>query len=37
MGEGHGYHYEIIEFLRRMEGMGGNAMLTIPTDSVTFS
>ena len=36
MGEDHGYHYEIIEFLRRMEGMGGNAMLTIPTDSVYF-
>lgn len=36
MGYDHGYHYEIIEFLRRMECMGGNAMLTIPTEAVYF-
>lgn len=34
MGEDRGWHYETIDFLRRMEGSGGNAMLTIPTESV---
>lgn len=36
MGEDHGYHYETIEFLRKMEGVGKNAMITIPTDTVYF-
>lgn len=36
MGEDHGYHYETIEFLRKMEGSGDNAMITIPTETVYF-
>ena len=36
MGLDHGYHYEIITFLNKMENMGGNAKLTIPTKSVYF-
>lgn len=36
MGEDHGYHYETIEFLRKMERSGDNAMLTIPTETVYF-
>ncbi|MCI9077851.1 MAG: hypothetical protein HFH68_02845 [Lachnospiraceae bacterium] len=36
MIEGHGYHYEIITFLRQMEGDNYLDSLTIPTDKVYF-
>ncbi|MCC8137175.1 MAG: hypothetical protein LIO76_03780 [Clostridiales bacterium] len=36
MGEGHGYHYEISDFLYRMEAAGEHALITIPTQYVYF-
>lgn len=36
MGEDHGYHYETIEFLNRMEHAGANALIQIPTHYVYF-
>ena len=36
MVDGHGYHYETIEFLREMESMDNDTMLTIPTETVYF-
>ncbi len=32
----HGFHYEIIDFLRRMEGNGSGGKITIPTPVVFF-
>lgn len=32
----HGYHFEIIDLLRRMEYAGGHAIMTIPTETVYF-
>lgn len=36
MGEDRGWHYEMIEFLRKMEGDVSNAVLHIPTPKVYF-
>lgn len=36
MGEDHGWHYEIITFLKGMEGMAEHGMITIPTQTVYF-
>ena len=36
MGEDHGYHYEITDFLYEMEDEGENASITIPTTYVYF-
>ena len=36
MGEDHGYHYELISFLRMMEYSGADGMITIPTQKVYF-
>jgi len=36
MGEDHGYHFETIDFLSKMEGAGDKAMITIPTETVYF-
>ncbi len=36
MGEDHGYHYELINFLKEMEYTGGISLITIPTETVYF-
>jgi hypothetical protein len=36
MGEDHGYHYELIEFLSRMNHIGGDGFVQIPTHEVYF-
>lgn len=36
MARDYGYHYEIIDFLREMEGFDGEATIHIPTDTVYF-
>ncbi len=36
MGEGHGYHYELDQFLRSMERKGGTSSVRIPTKKVYF-
>ena len=36
MTEDYGYHYEHITFLEKLEGIGRNAKLTIPTEYVFF-
>lgn len=36
MGEDHGYHYELINFLKEMEYTGGISLITIPTETVFF-
>jgi hypothetical protein len=33
---GHGWHYEIIDFLRKMENTGADGYITIPTETVYF-
>jgi hypothetical protein len=33
---GHGWHYEIIDFLRKMENNGADGYITIPTETVYF-
>ena len=33
---GLGYHYEVIEFLRKLQEIDGDASVTIPTDTVYF-
>lgn len=36
MGEDHGWHYEIVTFLKKMEGLAEHGMVTIPTKTVYF-
>ena len=36
MGEDHGYHEELITFLKEMEYTGGSSMITIPTRTIYF-
>ncbi len=36
MGKEHGYHYELIDFLRGMEHVGNKGLISIPTDTIYF-
>lgn len=36
MGEDHGYHYETITFLKKMENFNSKSIITIPTSKVYF-